>query len=443
MTEIVVKIGTWFLDAYEKGGNMNENKIVDLLVKYKQLTFIKILQQTMVSIFPFALIGTYCWALANSFLTTNSFFGRLTNIIKWFPAHNFASAIVSDVSLATTGVLALYAAFISAELTMRHYGKNSNIVGVASVASYILMFIHTIRNTQQYEMNYYNATWFIFGIIVGYFVGWVFAKFGHDIPEGKDRDLVKTIIVNIKPLLIVLACALVIHLGFATYRQYQMDRIVAQSVSIVANQHSSYGLSILISLITTFTIWLGYAGTLNFSSNIFGNESIANLSYALSHKTPWNIPYPYTLQSLFNGFGGIGGVGATLALVIALILFSNKKQKRAIAMRSSVPVFFNVNFSLVVGIPTILNPIYVIPFVLSPIVNMLLGSIAIWIKLFPPLVYPVPDGTPGILAPLMGTGGNVVALIYTIFILIVDVLIYVPFVKLDNQVANKYEASLK
>lgn len=305
------------------------------------------------------------------------------------------------------------------------------------------MFIHTIRNTQQYEMNYYNATWFIFGIIVGYFVGWVFAKFGHDIPEGKDRDLVKTIIVNIKPLLIVLACALVIHLGFATYRQYQMDRIVAQSVSIVANQHSSYGLSILISLITTFTIWLGYAGTLNFSSNIFGNESIANLSYALSHKTPWNIPYPYTLQSLFNGFGGIGGVGATLALVIALILFSNKKQKRAIAMRSSVPVFFNVNFSLVVGIPTILNPIYVIPFVLSPIVNMLLGSIAIWIKLFPPLVYPVPDGTPGILAPLMGTGGNVVALIYTIFILIVDVLIYVPFVKLDNQVANKYEASLK
>ncbi|MGO5278109.1 PTS transporter subunit EIIC [Lactobacillus amylovorus] len=422
---------------------MNENKIVDLLVKYKQLTFIKILQQTMVSIFPFALIGTYCWALANSFLTTNSFFGRLTNIIKWFPAHNFASAIVSDVSLATTGVLALYAAFISAELTMRHYGKNSNIVGVASVASYILMFIHTIRNTQQYEMNYYNATWFIFGITVGYFVGWVFAKFGHDIPEGKDRDLVKTIIVNIKPLLIVLACALVIHLGFATYRQYQMDRIVAQSVSIVANQHSSYGLSILISLITTFTIWLGYAGTLNFSSNIFGNESIANLSYALSHKTPWNIPYPYTLQSLFNGFGGIGGVGATLALVIALILFSNKKQKRAIAMRSSVPVFFNVNFSLVVGIPTILNPIYVIPFVLSPIVNMLLGSIAIWIKLFPPLVYPVPDGTPGILAPLMGTGGNVVALIYTIFILIVDVLIYVPFVKLDNQVANKYEASLK
>ena len=422
---------------------MNEKKLVDLLVRYKQLTFIKILQQTMVSIFPFALIGTYCWALVNSFLSTNSFFGRLTNIAKWFPAHNFAGAIVNDISLATTGVLALYAAFISAELTMRHYGKNSSIVGIASVASYILIFIHTIRNTQQYEMNYYNATWFIVGIVVGYFVGWIFAKLGHSIPEVKDRDLVKTIIINIKPLLIVLAGALIIHLGFATYRQYQMDRIIAQSVSTVANQHSSYGLSILISLITTFTMWLGYAGTLNFSSNIFGNESIANLSYALSHKTPWNIPYPYTLQALFNGFGGIGGVGATLALVIALILFSNKRQKREIAVTSAAPVFFNVNLALVVGIPTILNPIYVIPFVLSPIVNMLLGSVAILLKMFPPLVYPVPDGIPGILEPLMGTGGNIVALIYTIFILIVDVMIYIPFVKLENKVAKKYEESLK
>ena len=422
---------------------MNEKKLVDLLVRYKQLTFIKILQQTLVSIFPFALIGTYCWALVNSFLSTNSFFGRLTNIAKWFPAHNFAGAIVNDISLATTGVLALYAAFISAELTMRHYGKNSSIVGIASVASYILIFIHTIRNTQQYEMNYYNATWFIVGIVVGYFVGWIFAKLGHNIPEVKDRDLVKTIIINIKPLLIVLAGALIIHLGFATYRQYQMDRIIAQSVSTVANQHSSYGLSILISLITTFTMWLGYAGTLNFSSNIFGNESIANLSYALSHKTPWNIPYPYTLQALFNGFGGIGGVGATLALVIALILFSNKRQKREIAVTSAAPVFFNVNLALVVGIPTILNPIYVIPFVLSPIVNMLLGSVAILLKLFPPLVYPVPDGIPGILGPLMGTGGNIVALIYTIFILIVDVMIYIPFVKLENKVAKKYEESLK
>lgn len=222
-----------------------------------------------------------------------------------------------------------------------------------------------------------------------------------------------------------------------------MDRIIAQSVSTVANQHSSYGLSILISLITTFTMWLGYAGTLNFSSNIFGNESIANLSYALSHKTPWNIPYPYTLQALFDGFGGIGGVGATLALVIALILFSNKRQKREIAVTSAAPVFFNVNLALVVGIPTILNPIYVIPFVLSPIVNMLLGSVAILLKMFPPLVYPVPDGIPGILGPLMGTGGNIVALIYTIFILIVDVMIYIPFVKLDNKVAKKYEESLK
>ena len=59
---------------------MSENKIVDLLVKYKQLTFIKILQQTMIALFPITLIGSYCWGITSSLLTTNSFFGQLTNI---------------------------------------------------------------------------------------------------------------------------------------------------------------------------------------------------------------------------------------------------------------------------------------------------------------------------------------------------------------------------
>lgn len=420
---------------------MNEKNIIDLLARYKQLTFIKILQQTMIALFPIALIGSYCWAITNSFLTSNSFFGQLTNISKWFPAHNFASAIVNDISFATTGIFSLYAAFISSELTVRHYGKNSGLVGITSVSAYVLTFVHSVRNTQRIEMTYYNATWFIVGIIVGYLVGLIFVKFSNQ-KERTDEEILTNIFINIRPIFIVLGIALVIHLGYATYRQYQMDRIVAQSVQVVANQHSSYGVSILISLITTLTIWLGYAGTLNFSSNIFGNESVANLSYALSHKTPWNIPYPYTLQSLFNGFGRIGGVGATLALVIAIVLVSQHKQKRKIAISSSLPVFFNVNFSLATGIPTILNPIYLIPFVLSPIVNMLLGTLAIGLRMFPPLVYPVPDGTPGMLGPLMGTGGNIWALIYTVFILIVDILIYIPFVKLDNKVNEKVKGML-
>ena len=92
-----------------------------------------------------------------------------------------------------------------------------------------------------------------------------------------------------------------------------------------------------------------------------------------------------------------------------------------------------------VGLPTILNPIYLIPFVISPILNMLLGSVAIWFKLFPPLVYPIPNGTPGVLGPLMGTGGNISALIFTIFLVIVDAVIYLPFVKLGNEVERRYQ----
>ena len=144
-------------------------------------------------------------------MTNNSFFGQLTNISKWFPAYTFFAPIVNDISLATTGVFSLYAAFISSELTVRHYGKNSGLVGVTSVSAYILMFVHTIRNTQRIEMNYYNAMWFIFGIVVGYLVGLIFVKFGNK-KEQTDKEILTNIFVNMRPILIVLGIALVISL---------------------------------------------------------------------------------------------------------------------------------------------------------------------------------------------------------------------------------------
>ena len=410
-------------------------------VRFRGWTFIQILQRSMTALFPIALIGSFCWAFSQSFLTSDSFFGSLTNIKAWLPNYQFIAAIIADISQATSGLLAIYAAYISAELTIEHYKKRSIIVGISSMASYILIFLHTVRDSRRIEMSYYSAFWFIFGIVVGYVVGVIFGKFGKDQSTNKANrnTILEDVFANITPLLISLGIALGLHILFAIYRSYQADVIITRSVTAVANRHSSYGLSIFISFLTTLGLWFGYGGTLNFNNTIFDNESVANLSYALSHKSSWNIPYPYTLNALFGGFAQLGGTGAILSLTIAVALFSKNKQHRKVAVYSSFPVFFNISMPVAVGLPTILNPIYLIPFVISPILNMLLGSVAIWFKLFPPLVYPIPNGTPGVLGPLMGTGGNISALIFTIFLVIVDAVIYLPFVKLGNEVERRYQ----
>ena len=97
---------------------------------------------------------------------------------------------------------------------------------------------------------------------------------------------------------------------------------------------------------------------------------------------------------------------------------------------------------VIFGLPIVLNPIYIIPFILAPIVNILIGYSAVCIfKIIPPVAYGVPWTTPGPLAPFLGTGGNIMGLVIGIICLGVSVLIYAPFVIASSKAANMGEDS--
>ena len=87
-----------------------------------------------------------------------------------------------------------------------------------------------------------------------------------------------------------------------------------------------------------------------------------------------------------------------------------------------------------VGIPVLLNLLYVIPFLLIPLVNMAIAALALCLKLMPAAVYPVPDGTPSLLYSFIGTGGSLRALAVSILCFAVDVLLYLPFVRMGNRI---------
>ena len=92
--------------------------------------------------------------------------------------------------------------------------------------------------------------------------------------------------------------------------------------------------------------------------------------------------------------------------------------------------------------PIVLNPIYIIPFIITPIVNILIGYTATVVtKIIPPLAYGVPWTTPGPLIPFLGTGGNFLALLVGILCLGVSVLIYAPFVIASSKATLKADES--
>lgn len=78
-------------------------------------------------------------------------------------------------------------------------------------------------------------------------------------------------------------------------------------------------------------------------------------------------------RPLIDNFVHLGGSGATLGLVLALLWAVREGPQRRIAQVSVLPTLFNVNELLLFGLPVVLNPRYLLPFVAMP-VGLALGG---------------------------------------------------------------------
>ncbi|MDS8284847.1 PTS transporter subunit EIIC, partial [Streptococcus pneumoniae] len=66
----------------------------------------------------------------------------------------------------------------------------------------------------------------------------------------------------------------------------------------------------------------------------------------------------------------MGGTGATLVVPFMFMWLCKSKRNRIVGRASVVPTFFGVNEPILFGAPIVLNPIFFIPFVTAPIINV-------------------------------------------------------------------------
>ncbi|MBP2058777.1 PTS system cellobiose-specific IIC component [Lactobacillus colini] len=418
---------------------MENSKLVEWTVKFRKLEFIRVLQRTMLILFPIILIGSFAQFLSEGVFSANGYIGNLVKINQ-LPNYRFYRFIFRDVMNVSNNWLSPYAAMVSAFLTTKRHGYEGVLGALVALSSYVLLFYNGGNGTLVNNERYYGTSWFIVGVIFGYLVGKVFVKFGRDLWQNDNQNrekILEIILYDLRPVLLILIPVLIIHIIIKIFGFFGIDDNISQTVTAIVSQHSNYMLNIIISLVGTVVTWFGFPDVMSFSSRLYDNETLSNLTYALTHKRNWGIPYPFTPSALYNGFAKFGGLGVSLALLIAILWVSRRKYMRRMADLTAVPVFFNIPGALTFGIGLTLNPIYVIPFVLLPIMNIVLASVVIYFHVIPPIVYPVPNGTPGILVPLIGTGGNIYAFIFSILLLILDVMVYIPFVKLADIVDDQ------
>jgi len=148
-------------------------------------------------------------------------------------------------------------------------------------------------------------------------------------------------------------------------------------------------------------------------------------------------PPPYLLTKPFiNAFVRMGGSGCTLALILAILLKSRDSKSRKLCYLALLPALCNVNEPLLFGIPIVLNPVYFIPFLLTPLVQTASAYAATALELVPRTIANPVWTTPAILSGFQATG-SIAGSFIQVFNLALGTAIYLPFVLISDRQREK------
>lgn len=134
----------------------------------------------------------------------------------------------------------------------------------------------------------------------------------------------------------------------------------------------------------------------------------------------------------------MGGTGATLVVPFMFMWLCKSKRNRAIGRASVVPTFFGVNEPILFGAPLVLNPIFFIPFIFAPIANVWIFKFFIDTLGMNSFTANLPWTTPGPLGIVLGTNFQFLSFALAALLIVVDIVIYYPFLKVyDEQILEE------
>lgn len=187
------------------------------------------------------------------------------------------------------------------------------------------------------------------------------------------------------------------------------------------------GFSLLYQGIVWFFWWFGIHG-----HNV--TAAIQNMVYMPAQLANQSGDAAYIFS---NGFFE-AGLMHVLGLLIAIFVFSKRDSWRAVAKVGFPAMLFNIQEPIAFGLPIVLNPLLLIPYILAPLANTIVGWLAVSAGLVPIFKYVVPWTMPLFFGGTIGTGslaGGILQLVW----LAMDICIYAPFVIAGNKIKDTEE----
>ena len=287
-----------------------------------------------------------------------------------------------------------------------------------------------------FDVNYFGNKGVLTAIIVATIASWLFVKLSNNekmkikMPETVPPAVAKSFEVLV-PVFFTLGFFTVFSTILANCQFMGSaclnDLIYSLIQAPLMGFSQGLGFSILYQAIVWFFWWFGIHG-----HNV--TAAIQNMVYMPAQLANQAGDASYIFS---NGFFE-AGLMHIMGLVIAILIFSKKDSWRAVAKLGAPAMFFNIQEPIAFGLPIVLNPLLLVPYVLVPLVNTVIGYVAISIGLVPIFKYVVPWTMPLFFGGTIGTGSIMGGLLQVVWLL-VDIAIYAPFVIAGNKVKDEYD----
>lgn len=358
---------------------------------------------------------------------------------EWFSA-------VSGSVFSFTGLLSCFGISYA-------YGKNRGLVAVHATAVAIVSFLILTPTTLRIHHQTIGAVKTMYlgpnGIFLGMFTALVsvelfrFAtakKWTIKMPEGVPPEVSESFAALLPTGFVVLIFFLVRILFSLTNFGTAQNFIYTLLQSPLKNVGNSLP-SVLLYIFLASILWCfginGPSVVNSVWSPIFFVLQQDNLK---AFQSGHALPHIYTEQFI-ESFATFGGGGSILSLIIVMVFFCKSARIKQLGRLTLIPSIFGIGEPLIYGLPVVLNPVIAIPFVIVPIVNVLISGLAFTFHIMPYTNGVIlPWTTPPIISGWLATGSWVASVIQLLEI-ILGMVIYYPFIKMLDKRYLKEEMS--
>lgn len=157
---------------------------------------------------------------------------------------------------------------------------------------------------------------------------------------------------------------------------------------------------------------------------------------AIENHEVFGTPLPILTTNFFDFYAGMGGAGNTISLVLCMLFLTKNRSYKALAATALILSVFNINEPIIFGLPIMFNPLLIVPFLIAPIVGLVLAYIATAMGLVAPMTEIMSWMTPPLMSGYVGTGYTWTGAVLQLIIILVGVMIYYPFFKQMDNIGN-------